>query len=137
MHSSDDQPGSGLPPGEMKTEGVARRFSRWLEERAYQLTRERCPYCGSTPVRSEAEMIVFTNSGYRFPHVLLTYCLMCEQLLGAQLADPARVCSCNSHVESDIAESETLPLRNPHRITDIVFSSCARCGEVLEAQIHY
>jgi hypothetical protein len=82
-------------------------------------------------------MVVFTNRGYRFPSVNLTYCLMCEQLLSADLADAVAVCDCRAHLESDIAESDTLPLRNPHRITDIVFSSCASCGQVQEARIHY
>lgn len=113
------------------------RISGWLREQTYQRTRPRCPYCRSTPVHSAAEMVVFTNSGYRFPTVNLTYCLVCEQLLGAELAEPVILCDCHAHVESDIAESDTLPLRNPHRITDIVFSSCASCGQVQAAQIHY
>jgi len=113
------------------------RFRGWLRERAFQMGRERCPYCRSTPLRAEAEMVVFTNRGYRFPRVALTYCLLCEQLLSAELADHEPPCACGSHLESDIAESDTLPLKNPHRITDIVFSSCAACGQVQEARVHY
>jgi hypothetical protein len=120
----------------MADESVLRRLGGWLRERGHQLTREQCPYCGATPVHSLAEMVVFTNGGYRFPKVALTYCLMCEQLLGAHLAEPAHRCNCASHIESDIAESDTLPLRNPHRITDIVFDSCARCGTILDCGIH-
>jgi hypothetical protein len=82
-------------------------------------------------------MVVYTNSGYRFPKVALDYCLICEQLLGADLVDAAPPCDCQSHVESDIAESDTLPLSNPHRITDIVFDSCARCGQILDCGVHY
>jgi hypothetical protein len=115
----------------------ARRLRGWLRERAHQLTRERCPYCRSTPVSSIAEMVVFTNRGYRFPRVAITYCLICEQLLGAHLVEGEPPCSCDGHFESDIAESDTLPLKNPHRMTDIVFTSCATCGVVLEAGIHY
>jgi hypothetical protein len=115
---------------------LPQRFSRWLEERTYDLTRSKCPYCRSTPVRGIAEMVVFTNSGYQFPRVALTYCLMCEQLLGAQLAEQAAPCEHASHIENDIADSDTLPLRNPHRITDIVFSSCAECGRILDCAIH-
>jgi hypothetical protein len=113
------------------------RFQGWLREQAFQMTRSRCPWCGASPVRSEAEMVVFTNSGYHFPEVALTYCLMCEQLLYAELVEQPEPCRCHAHVESDIAESDTLPLRNPHRITDIVFDSCARCGQVLDCSIHY
>ena len=109
------------------------RFRGWVKEKAFQLTRERCPYCGATPVRGIADMVVYTNGGYKFPVVAITYCVMCEQLLSAQLAEQPARCSCNAHVESDIAESETLPLRNPHRLMDIVFESCARCGLVLDA----
>ncbi|HEV3230727.1 MAG TPA: hypothetical protein VG245_00590 [Candidatus Dormibacteraeota bacterium] len=116
---------------------IAGRFRGWLRERAALAGRERCPYCRSTPLRSTAEMVVFTNRGYRFPNVALTYCLLCEQLLSAHLADDEPLCHCGSHLESDIAESDTLPLRNPHRITDIVFSSCAACGQVHEARVHY
>jgi len=113
------------------------RFRGWLGERAHQLTRERCPYCRSTPVRAEAEMVVFTNQGYRFPRVSLTYCLMCSQLLSAQLLDDGPACTCDGHFESDIAESDTLALKNPHRMTDIVFTSCSTCGKILEARAHY
>lgn len=113
------------------------RFEGWLRERAHQLTRERCPYCKATPVHSDAEMVVFTNRGYRFPRVGLTYCLMCSQLLGARLLDDSPPCTCAGHFESDIAESDTLPLKNPHRMTDIVFTSCSTCGKVLEARVHY
>jgi hypothetical protein len=116
---------------------IASRFRGWLRERAHQLTRERCPWCGSAPLRATAEMVVFTNRGYRFPEVDLTYCLMCEQLLAAELSHHDPLCGCRSHLESDIAESDTLPLRNPHRITDIVFSSCAACGQVQEARVHH
>ena len=113
------------------------RFRGWLRERAHQLSRERCPYCRATPVHPEAEMVVFTNRGYRFPRVSLTYCLMCSQLLGAHLLDDTPPCTCDGHFESDIAESDTLPLKNRHRMTDIVFTSCATCGKVLEARLHY
>lgn len=113
------------------------RIRDWLRDRAHQLTRERCPYCRATPVRSEAEMVVFTNKGYRFPRVSVTYCLMCSQLLAARLIDAEAPCTCNGHFESDIAESDTLPLKNPHRMTDIVFTSCATCGKILEARVHY
>lgn len=82
-------------------------------------------------------MVVFTNQGYRFPRVGVTYCLLCSQLLGAHLVDPEPNCQCNGHFESDVAESDTLSLRNPHRMTDIVFTSCATCGKVLEARVHY
>ena len=112
-------------------------FREWLRERAHQFTRERCPYCRATPVQAEAEMVVFTNQGYRFPRVSLTSCLMCSQLLGARLLDDSPPCRCNGHFESDIAESDTLPLKNPHRMTDIVFTSCSTCGKVLEARVHY
>ena len=116
---------------------AARRLRGWLKERAFQLTRQRCPYCRATPVSSIAEMVVYTNKGYRFPRVAITYCLMCEQLLGAALVDEPSPCGCTGHFESDIAESDTLGLKNPHRMTDIVFTSCATCGQVLEARIHY
>lgn len=45
--------------------------------------------------------------------------------------------SAHSHIKSDIAESDTLGLKNPHRLADIVFSSCSTCGKILAAQIHY
>ncbi|MDQ6747855.1 MAG: hypothetical protein M3010_07115, partial [Candidatus Dormibacteraeota bacterium] len=114
-----------------------KRLRGWLAERAFQMGRERCPYCRSTPLHSIAEMVVFTNRGYRFPRVAITYCLVCEQLLGAHLLDEEPPCGCGGHLESDIAESDTLPLKNPHRMTDIVFTSCATCGKVLEARLHY
>jgi hypothetical protein len=84
-------------------------------------------------------MVVFTNTGYRFPTVAMTYCLLCEQLLGATMIDPGggEPCTCESHIESDIAESDTIGLKNPHRMTDIVFSSCSTCGRVLGAKVHY
>ena len=107
----------------------------WLKELTYQLTRQRCPYCKATPVHSVTEMVVFTNGGYRFPRVAVTYCLMCEQLLGARLAEQPQPCTCEAHVESDIAESDTLPFKNPHRLTDVVFESCARCGLVLDCAV--
>jgi hypothetical protein len=113
------------------------RFSGWLKERVHQLARERCPYCRASPVHSIAEMVVFTNRGYRFPQVGITYCLMCEQLLGAHLVGDPPPCACAGHFESDIAESDTLRLRNPHRLTDIVFTSCSTCGQVLEARVNY
>jgi hypothetical protein len=113
------------------------RLGGWLRERAYQMSREKCPYCRSTPVHSTAEMVLYTNSGYKFPTVALTYCLICEQLLGAHLVDGEPACDCAGHIESDIAESDTLGIKNPHRLTDIVFSSCSVCGRVLDAQIHY
>src|SRR5437660_6352800 len=109
------------------------RLGEWLKERAYQLGRDRCPWCRATPVHAQVEMVVYTNSGYHFPKVAVTYCLMCEQLLGARLAEPPSPCQCTGHFESDIPESDTLGLRNPHRITDVVFTSCATCGAVLEA----
>jgi hypothetical protein len=126
---AEPSPGGTPTPGD--------RIRGWLRERAHQLTRDRCPYCRSTPVYSVAEMVVFTNRGYRFPQVAITYCLICEQLLAAHLVDAEAPCTCGGRFESDIAESDTLPLRNPHRITDIVFTSCATCGKVLEAGIHY
>ncbi|MHB8507239.1 MAG: hypothetical protein ACYDGR_01140 [Candidatus Dormibacteria bacterium] len=117
---------------------LGNRFRGWIREKAWEASRERCPYCRATPLNSMAEMVVFTNRGYRFPNVTLTYCLMCEQLLGATLVDDGEpLCRCQSHLEFDIAESDTLPLRNPRRMTDVVFSSCARCGQVQEARIHY
>ena len=82
-------------------------------------------------------MVVFTNRGYRFPRVGVTYCLLCSQLLGARLLDGEPPCRCEGLFERDVAESDTLSLRNPHRLTDIVFTSCATCGTVLEARIHY
>jgi hypothetical protein len=116
---------------------LGQRLRAWLRERAYQMAREKCPYCHSTPVHSTTEMVLYTNSGYKFPTVALTYCLICEQLLGAHLVDAEPPCSCAGHIESDIAESDTLGIKNPHRLTDIVFSSCSVCGTVLEAQVHY
>lgn len=116
---------------------LRRRLGGWFRERAYQMSREKCPYCGSTPAHSTAEMVLYTNSGYKFPTVALTYCLICEQLLGARLVDADPDCDCAGHIESDIAESDTLGIKNPHRLTDIVFSSCSVCGTVLEAQVHY
>ena len=116
---------------------LRRRVGGWIRERAYQMSRAKCPYCRSTPVHSTAEMVIYTNSGYKFPRVALTYCLLCEQLLGAQLIDREPACECAGHIESDIAESDTLGIRNPHRMTDIVFSSCSVCGQVLDAQVHY
>ena len=102
------------------------------------MTRDRCPWCKATPVHSIAEMVVYTNRGYRFPTVGMTYCLICEQLLAAHLIENGEPpCRCESHIESDIAESDTLGLKNPHRLTDIVFSSCSTCGKVLGAQVHY
>ncbi len=117
--------------------GLRGRLGGWIKERAYQLTRDKCPYCGSTPVHSSSEMVLYTNSGYKFPTVSLSYCLICEQLLGAHLLGAEPPCRCAGHIESDIAESDTLGIRNPHRLTDIVFSSCSVCGQVLEAQVHY
>lgn len=122
---------------EAQGDTLSARFRGWIKERVFQLTRERCPWCGATPVTSVAEMVVFTNGGYQFPSVVLTYCLMCEQLLTASLVDEGPPCTCGGRFESDIAESDTLPLKNPHRITDIVFTSCGTCGKVLEAGIHY
>ncbi|MDP9326099.1 MAG: hypothetical protein M3O87_06150 [Candidatus Dormibacteraeota bacterium] len=117
---------------------LASRVGGWLRERAYQVGRQKCPWCRSTPVHSTSEMVVYTNKGYRFPTVGLTYCLICEQLLEAHLLETGEPpCTCDSHIESDIAESDTLPLKNPHRITDIVFSSCSTCGKILGAQVHY
>jgi uncharacterized protein with PIN domain len=114
------------------------RLRGWIRDRAWEATRERCPYCRATPLNTTAEMVVFTNSGYRFPSVTLTYCLMCEQLLSAALVDDGEPpCGCRSHLEFDIAESDTLPLKNPHRMTDVVFSSCASCGQIQEARIRY
>jgi hypothetical protein len=114
------------------------RVGGWLRERAYQAGREKCPWCRATPVHAVTDMVVFTNRGYRFPTVRITYCLICEQLLSAGLVegDEPR-CRCDSHIESDIAESDTIGLRNPHRLTDIVFSSCSSCGRILGAQVHY
>jgi hypothetical protein len=120
-----------------QSKSLGSRFRGWLRERAFQLSRDKCPYCRSTPVHSTAEMVLYTNSGYKFPKVALTYCLICEQLLGAHLIDSEPPCSCAGHIESDIAESDTLGIRNPHRMTDIVFSSCSVCGKVLDAQVHY
>jgi hypothetical protein len=117
---------------------LASRVGGWLKERAYQMTRDRCPWCKSTPVHSIAEMVVYTNKGYRFPTIGMTYCLICEQLLDARLIETDEPpCTCDSHIESDIAESDTLGIKNPHRITDIVFSSCSTCGQILGAQVHY
>ena len=117
---------------------LASRVGGWLKERAYQMTRDRCPWCKSTPVHSIAEMVVYTNKGYRFPAVGMSYCLICEQLLDARLIETDEPpCTCDSHIESDIAESDTLGIKNPHRITDIVFSSCSTCGKILGAQVHY
>lgn len=114
------------------------RIGDWLRERAYQIGREKCPWCKSTPVHAVTDMVVFTNRGYRFPTVRVTYCLMCEQLLYADLvASDEAPCRCESHIESDIAESDTIGLKNPHRLTDIVFSSCSTCGNILGAQVHY
>jgi hypothetical protein len=119
-------------------QSMAGRVGGWLRERAYQLSRQKCPWCRSTPVHSIAEMVVYTNRGYHFPTVALSYCLICEQLLHAHLVDSNEPpCRCDSHIESDIAESDTLGLKNPHRMTDIVFSSCSTCGKVLGAQVHY
>jgi hypothetical protein len=117
---------------------LASRVGGWLKERAYQMTRDRCPWCKSTPVHSIAEMVVYTNKGYRFPTIGMTYCLICEQLLDARLIETDEPpCTCDSHIESDIAEADTLGIKNPHRITDIVFSSCSTCGQILGAQVHY
>ena len=113
------------------------RLGRWLRERAFQASRERCPYCRATPLHAVTEMVVFTNRGYQFPKVAVTYCVMCDQLLGAHLGETVEPCGCPANVESDIAESDTLPFRNPHRITDIVFDSCARCGLIHDCGIHY
>jgi hypothetical protein len=88
-------------------------------------------------VHAEAELVVYTNAGYRFPRVAVTYCLMCSQLLGAHLLDTDPPCRCDGHFERDVAESDTLALKNPHRMTDIVFTSCATCGKVLDARVHY
>jgi hypothetical protein len=119
-------------------QSLATRLGGWLRERAFQMGRLRCPWCRSTPVHSTAEMVVYTNRGYRFPTVALSYCLVCEQLLDARLVESGEPpCRCDSHIESDIAESDTLGLKNPHRMTDIVFSSCSTCGKVLGAQVHY
>ena len=114
------------------------RVGGWLRERAWQMTRERCPWCRSTPLHSVAEMVVYANKGYKFPKVGISYCLLCEQLLSAHLVDSGEPpCRCDSHIESDIAESDTLGLKNPHRMTDIVFSSCSTCGKILGAQVSY
>jgi len=122
---------------EEPAESLAARFRGWLKERAFQAGREKCPWCRATPVQSIAEMVVYTNGGYHFPRVALTYCLLCSQLLNAHLVDEEPPCACGGRFESDIAESDTLPLKNPHRLTDIVFTSCATCGTVLAAGIHY
>lgn len=119
-------------------QSLKNRVGDWFKERAYQMTRDRCPWCKATPLHSVAEMVVYTNRGYRFPRVSLTYCLICEQLLDARLIETGEPpCTCDSHIESDIAESDTIGLRNPHRMTDIVFSSCSSCGQILGAQISY
>jgi hypothetical protein len=113
------------------------RLGRWFSRRVAEAGQERCPYCRASPLHSVAEMVVFTNCGYRFPRVAVTYCALCDQLLGAHLADQVAACGCAANVESDIAESDTLPFRNPYRLTDIVFDSCARCGQVHACGVHY
>ncbi len=94
-----------------------------------------CPTCRS-PLRNQTvEMVLSTNRGYRFPHVLLSWCPLCRQSVAVELDHYAKECACAAHLETDLADHGAVPCEQ--QLVSVVFESCSRCGQVREVYLNH
>jgi hypothetical protein len=102
------------------------------ERRTRPLT---CPSCRCA-VRSDViEMLLSTNRGYRFPRVLVLWCESCAQTLSVELDGYPPECSCDAHLETDLADHAAVPCEQ--QLVSVIFESCARCGQVREVYLNH
>ena len=94
-----------------------------------------CPSC-RTSLRSDVvEMLLSTNRGYRFPQVRVLWCPTCAQTESVQLDAYGPECTCDAHLETDLADVNAVPCEQ--QLVSVIFESCSRCGQVREVYLNH
>ena len=94
-----------------------------------------CPWCHGGLRAEMVEMVLSTNRGYRFPHVLVLWCASCTQTISVQLDAYPPECDCDAHLETDLADHAAVPCEQ--QLVSVIFESCARCGQVREVYLNH
>ena len=94
-----------------------------------------CLLCHGALRHDVVEMLLSTNRGYRFPSVRVLWCDACRQTVAVELDTYPPECSCEAHLETDLADVASVPCEQ--QLVSVIFESCARCGQVREVYLNH